>query len=68
MRKEGMMLCLPVFIAALSACQSPSVRIADCPDVDIPAMTIKKREPNLTRRLLNEFYLSDETETRPSGT
>ena len=67
MPNENMMLCLLVSIAVLQGCQSPSARMADCPALDVPPMTLDKREPNLTRRLLNEFYLSDATETRPSG-
>ena len=68
MPKENMIFCLIVFVAALQGCQSPSVRIAECPPLDVPPMLIEKREPNLTRRLLNAFWLWEEKEIPQYGT
>ena len=43
-----------------------SVPASACIDVSNTGHS-EKREPNLTQRLLNEFYLSDGTETPQSG-
>ena len=68
MRNENMLFCLIVSVAVLQGCQSPSVRVADCPPLDVPPMLIEKREPNLTQRQLNGFYLWEEKEIPQYGT
>ena len=56
--------CAVAYVLALCACQSPPVAV-QCPE--IPPMTLEKREPNLTERLLTILSLSQPTETQQSG-
>ena len=67
MLEENTMLCLLVLTGVLYGCQSPPVRVAACPPMDVPPMVIQKREPNLTQRLWNVFSLSEEKGTPRSG-
>lgn len=68
MPNENMLFCLIVSVAVLYGCQSQPVQVAECPPVDVPPMLIEKREPNLTRKLLNAFWLWEEKEIPQYGT
>ena len=78
MRKRLKTLSLLTFALAMSACQSPPAQplavapvpasLICPPPLEVPALGLKKREPNLTRRLVQTLSPSPTAATTPSAT